>query len=524
MYRLSGACALVPAGPVCPDFVANVPGVGNLATILDGHPDDAVAVVSRGRPTTYGDLAGQVGALRAGLIATGIEPGDRVALLAANNWLFVVVYFAALGAGAVVVPLNPSASPRELQRELGTVGARLAVVGPSGRDAFARVDRLGVPLEHVLVPEGVRLDAAEPLQELFRRPPVPVVDRADAEPAVLMFTAGTAGAPRAAILTHGNLRANLDQIQQHARLAVSSADVALGVLPLFHIFGLNVVLNVAMLAGASVVLVERFDPASTLQLVGEHGVTFVAGAPPVFAAWAALPEAGPADMAGVRLVVSGGAPLPAAVAGEFEARFDRPVWEGYGLTEAAPVVTSSLLGDHPRPGSIGVPLPGVQVRLVDAEGEDALTGDPGELWVRGANVFAGYWEDAEATAAVLTPDGWLRTGDVAVADDDGYLFLVDRAKDLIIVSGFNVYPAEVEEVLLEHPDVVAAAVVGVEHPHSGEAVKAYVVAAEGALLEEDALIEFCAERLARYKCPSTITFVDSLPLGLAGKLLRRALR
>ncbi|MCU1463395.1 MAG: acyl-CoA synthetase (AMP-forming)/AMP-acid ligase [Acidimicrobiales bacterium] len=496
----------------------------NLATIIERHPDDAVAVISRGRPTTYGELRRQVGALRAGLIALGVRPGDRVAVLAANNWFFVVFYLAALGAGAVVVPLNPASASRELERELAAIGALVAVVGPSGRDGFAGIDRADIPLEHVLVPEGVKLPGSEPLQQLFGHEPVQVVERADDDDALLMFTAGTAGPAKAARLSHGSLRANIEQMQAHPGLTATATDVALGVLPLFHIYGLNVVLNQALFAGAAVVLAERFDPAGALGLIREHGVTMIAGAPPMFAAWAALSGAAPTAFEGVRLAGSGGAPLSPEVASAFQSRFGLPVWQGYGLTEASPTVTSSSVGGVPKAGSIGVPLPGVDVRLVDVDGEDALAGDPGEIWVRGPNVFSGYWEDADATAAVITPDGWLRTGDIAVVDDDGYLFIVDRAKDLIIVSGFNVYPAEVEEVLLEHEHVAEAAVVGVEHPYSGETVTACVVPVAGAHVEEDELIEFAAARLARYKCPTTITFVDQLPQGLVGKVLRRALR
>jgi long-chain acyl-CoA synthetase len=296
------------------------------------------------------------------------------------------------------------------------------------------------------------------------------------------------------------------------------------VLPLFHIFGLNVVLGLALYAGGSVALVERFDPVSCAEVVREHGVTVVAGAPPMFEAWATARGIPAGTFGRVRLAASGGAPLPERVAEAFEDRFGIPIWEGYGLTEAAPIVSTSLVGGEPRRGSIGVPLPGVDVRLVDAEGEDALSGDPGEIWVRGPNVFPGYWHDEQATATALTSDGWLRTGDIAVADDDGYLYIVDRAKDLIIVSGFNVFPAEVEEALLEHPGVTAAAVVGVDHPHTGETVTAYVVTEPGQHLEEDEVIEFTADRLARYKCPTKITFVETLPQGLVGKVLRRALR
>ena len=204
-------------------------------------------------------------------------------------------------------------------------------------------------------------------------------------------------------------------------------------------------------------------------------------------------------------------------------RFGLVISEGYGLTEASPTVTSSVGAEVPD-GSIGRPIPGVEIRLVDEDGDDAFLGDPGELWVRGPNVFKGYWNDPEATAAALTTGGWLRTGDIAVADDAGNLTIVDRVKDLIIVSGFNVFPAEVEETLLEHPGIEAAAVVGVEHPHTGETVKAYVVAAPGAHVDEETLIEFCAARLARYKCPTKILFLDELPQGMGGKVLRRTLR
>ncbi|MDQ1402590.1 MAG: long-chain acyl-CoA synthetase, partial [Actinomycetota bacterium] len=294
--------------------------------------------------------------------------------------------------------------------------------------------------------------------------------------------------------------------------------------PLFHIFGLNVVLGLTLAAGGSVVLVERFDPASALEAIVERSCTVVSGAPPMFAAWASLAGAPPDAFAKVRLALTGAAALSPEVATAFEERFGVPLRQGYGLTEASPVVTSSVFDGPPKPGSVGVPLPGVEVKLIDEEGEEALAGDSGEIWVKGPNVFAGYWEDEEATRGALTEDGWLKTGDIAVVDDDGHLYLVDRAKDLIIVSGFNVYPAEVEDVLAQHPGVAQVAVVGMAHPHSGETVRAYVVPVEGRHVEEDQLIDFCSERLARYKCPSKITFVESLPMGLAGKLLRRALR
>jgi long-chain acyl-CoA synthetase len=380
----------------------------NFATLLDRHPESSTALISQGRVTTYGQLRRQVEDLRGGLVRCGLEPGDRLAIVTANTWFFVVSYLATLGVGGVAVPLNPQAPPVELERELAATGARIAVVGPRGRDSFAGVDRMAVELERVLVPEGVRLDAAEPFDELFGGEPAPVVARDEHDDAVLMFTAGTAGPRKAARLTHGNLLSNLQQVQAHPGLVGGPEDVALGVLPLFHIFGLNAVLGLALYVGSSIVLLERFDPSSSLEAVREHGITVVAGAPPLFGAWAAVPGVDASALASVRLVVSGGAPLADEVEEAFRARFDKPIWQGYGLTETAPIVTTSL--------------------------------------------------------------------------------------------------------------------VGVSDPYTGEAVKAYVVPEQGRHLEEDEVIEFCAERLARYKCPSSVSFVDQIPQGLVGKVLRRALR
>jgi len=482
----------------------------NLASIVDPHPDGAPALISRGKVTTYGELRRQVGELRAGLLDYGIQPDDRVAIVSANNWFFAISYLAVLGVGAIAVPLNPLSPTAELKGQLATTKAKLAITGPSSRQIA----------DH----EGLGVDART-MESLFQPSQAPVMPREDHDLAALLFTAGTAGAPKAAMLSHGNLLANMRQIQAHPGRKVTAADVELGVLPMHHIFGLNVVLGVTLFAGASVVLVERFDPSTALETIENNRVTIVPGAPPMYAAWLQLPAQATNPMATVRLAVSGAAALPAELVAEFQARYGVPIHEGYGLTEASPTVTSSVVGGKVKPGSIGVPLEGVEVRLVDDSGDDVYAGDPGEIWVRGPNVFQGYWEQPEATAAVLSDDGWLHTGDVAVIDDDGWLFIVDRAKDLINVSGFNVYPAEVEDVLREHPGVADVAVVGVAHPHTGETVKAFVVSEPGTMVEEDELIEFCAGRLARYKCPTKVMFVDQLPHSAAtGKLLRRNLR
>ncbi|MCU1488093.1 MAG: acyl-CoA synthetase (AMP-forming)/AMP-acid ligase [Actinomycetia bacterium] len=480
----------------------------NLASIVEGHPGDSVALVGRGVPTTYGELRDDVARLRGGLVDLGLRPDDRVALLCANNRLFVVAYLAVLGAGCVAVPLNPLSPPAEIDAELQAVQARAAIVGPSAAHTFDH------DLEHVLT--------ADDVDHLVRTAtPMPVAERRPEDLAALLFTAGTAGAPKAAMLTHGNLHTNIRQAQAVPDDALGPDDVVLGVLPLFHVFGLNVILGVSLFAGATVVLVERFDPTTALDTVRNHRCTIVAGAPPMWSTWAGLPRVDRDAFASVRLALSGAAPLSSSTVSTMYERFGVTLREGYGLTEASPIVTSSA---GTAPGSIGRPLPGVSVRLVDEDGDDVPLGDPGELWVQGPNVFAGYWRDPEATATALTADGWLRTGDVAVADADGTLRLVDRIKDLIIVSGFNVFPAEVEAVLQSHRAVADAAVVGVPHPHTGEAVKAFVVVRPGFAVEEDDLVHHCEARLARYKCPAKVLFVPELPVGAAGKVIRRTLR
>jgi long-chain acyl-CoA synthetase len=329
------------------------------------------------------------------------------------------------------------------------------------------------------------------------------------------------------MLTHGNLAANIRQVLDHPGLALNAGDVSLGVLPMFHVFGLNAVLGIGLAAGASTVLLEQFDPAAAVSVVRDHVVSVLGGGPAMYHAFLELDDdtAPPGSFESVRLAVSGAAPLDEDLLERMRKRFGVVVHEGYGLTEASPIVTTSAIGRRePSAGSIGPPLPGIDVRLVDADGGDVLPGDPGEIWVRGANVFPGYWRDAGATERALTRDGWLRTGDVAVADDEGELSLVDRAKDLIIVSGFNVYPAEVEEALLEHPDVAEAAVVGESNPRTGEAIVGFVVPEPGATPGPDALLAHCARSLARYKCPTRVEIVDALPRSFAGKVLRRQLR
>ena len=470
--------------------------------------------------------------MQARLVGAGVSVNDRVAIIWPNQPGFVAAYLAVLRAGAVAVPLNPASPPAELARQLSLVDVSAVVAAPANVEALEALEpRLVVP---VLTSSAGEQDDGEPAGDEPE-----MVPRQPGDLAVLLYTSGTADAPRPAMLTHGNLLANLDQVQRHPGRAVESGDCILGVVPLSHIFGLNAVLGTALFVGARVLLIDDFDPAQTLDLVERLGVTVLVGAPTLYAALAAvlarsstgtrrrrhrrhrrhrrtagrralglLRRRPPGERSGRGLGPPLGSPAAAGL------RPDRGV-AGRGRLGH---------GRTPRPGSIGVPIPDVDIRLVDDDGEEALAGDPGEIWVRGPNVFPGYWHDPEATAIALTPEGWLRTGDIAVVADDGQLSIVDRAKDLIIVSGFNVYPAEVEDILSEHPDVAEVAVVGEADPYRGETVHAFVVTARAGRApnapnggDRADLIGLCALRLARYKCPTEVSSCRRCPALWAGR-------
>ena len=455
----------------------------NLATTLLGGAGDGDRAALRddhGAVVTYTQLAEQVARVRGGFRAAGVTPGDRVAVALGNRAEFVVVYLALLGLGAVTVPINPESPDPERAGHLARTQTAHTV---------------GDPTE---VPGGEPLDA---------------IDVAPDTLAVLCETAGTSGPSRAAMLSHGNLAAALAQMGADPRTSIAGDDVVDGTLPLFHIFGLNVALGRSLASGAEIRLHDRFDATTQMD-----DVTVVFGVPPMFDAWATAGTQFPR----ARVIVSGAAPLRAATVTRFEKATGRTIAQGYGLTEASPTVTSGLLLGDPDPLSVGVPLPGVEVCLVDEDGAEVLIGDPGEIWVRGPNVFMGYDGDPDATARVLE-SGWLHTGDVGVLDEKGRLYVVDREKDVIIVSGFNVFPGEVEEVIGQHPGVEAVAVIGVPDDSTGEGVKAVVVKADGADVTAEGVVEWCHARLARYKAPHLVEFADSLPVLRTGKVLRRRL-
>jgi len=339
--------------------------------------------------------------------------------------------------------------------------------------------------------------------------------------ALLLFTAGTSGRPKGAMLSHGALRSNVQMLLSLTEPpAVVDEDVVLVVLPMFHVYGLNTALGLAVAAGATIVLSDRFDPVDSLELITRHAVTTVAGAPAMYNVWCQTPGLREA-MASVRLLSSGGAPLPPRVYELFEELTGLRIYEGYGMTETGPVVSTTLVSGQPKAGSVGQPLPGLDVRILGEDGAEVDEGDPGELWVRGPSVFAGYWPDG---AGGPDDEGWFHSGDVAYVDEDGDMHLVDRRREVILVNGFNVYPREIEIVIDDMPGVAEAAVVGVPDDQTGEAVTALVVPRKGATVTAEQVAEHCSTRLARFKSPTVIRIVDALPHSATGKIAKGRLR
>ncbi|MGM1062550.1 AMP-binding protein [Saccharothrix sp. Mg75] len=436
------------------------------------------------------------------LVRAGVEPGDRVVVRMPTGLAFCVAVFGVLRAGGVVVPAAPGQPARELERLVADSGARLLIGDGAGGDAE-------------VLPEPT----LEPGEEFAAR-------ASGEDLAVLGYTSGTSGSPRGAMLSHRALLANVEQCASLRPAPVTAGDRVLLALPLFHVYGLGPGLFQVAGAGATAVLLERFDPDLALTAIREHRVTTLVGVPPMYAAILAQPvERLREDLATVRLFTSGAAPLAPGVLDAVRRAVGLPVYEGYGLTETGPVLTSTLAGGTPKPGSVGRALPGVQVRLVDTDGRplDQDEDEPGTGLVaaKGDNLFSGYWPDG---AHGPDADGWFRTGDVGYLDEDGDLHLVDRAGDLIIVNGFNVYPHEVEQVLRELAGVAEAAAVGVPDERTGESVKVVLVLAEGAELTEDDVREHCAAHLAKFKVPTAVEFAEALPHSPTGKLARARLR
>ncbi|HEX4812280.1 MAG TPA: long-chain fatty acid--CoA ligase [Nonomuraea sp.] len=459
---------------------------------------------------TYGALD-ELSARLAGLLRyRGIGRGDRVAIMLPNVPEFGVVYYGVLRAGAVVVPLDPLLKRREIAAYLGDCGARLLVAW----HAFAEVAEAGCA--------GTKADCFFVVPSEFRRllRGVPaehdIASMAADDTAVIHYTSGTSGRPKGIELTHANLAGNAATVARMHALGVD--DVVLGALPLYHTYGQTCSLNATVHAGARLTLLRRFEAGRALEVIRRDGVTVFQGVPTMYIAL--LDHPGVSDMSMLRVCTSGGAALPLDVLRAYETRFGCRIVEGYGLSETSPVAATNRGGDGRRPGSIGWPIRGVEMKVVDEDGRETPRGEIGEIVVRGPNVMKGYWNDPAATAEAVR-DGWFHTGDLGRVDEDGFFFLVDRRRDVIIRGGYTVYPREVEEVLYEHPAVRQAAVLGVPHPELGEEIEAVV--AVRAAVSGDELRDFVRERVAAYKYPRTISFVDELPVSHTGKILKRAL-
>ncbi|MFI6937129.1 long-chain fatty acid--CoA ligase [Streptomyces sp. NPDC050287] len=447
------------------------------------------------------------------LRAEGVRTGDRVALMLPNVPEFVVLYYGILRAGAVVVPMNPLLKAGETEYHLRDSGAVLLfewhLAPGEGAQGAATAGARHLPVEPAAF--GALLAGHAP------RPEAAAVSEDDV--AVLLYTSGTTGRPKGAALTHAGLRHNTETTVADVE-QLTPDDVIVGCLPLFHIFGQTCAMNAAVHGGATLVLVPRFDPQTVLDTIARDRATLFQGVPTMYAALLGHPGAERADTSSLRRCLSGGAALPVELLHTFEQTFDCVILEGYGLSETSPVVSFNHPDRPPKPGSIGTPVRDVEVRLLDEGGKEVGPGEVGEIVVRGPILMKGYWNRPEDTAAAI-PDGWLRTGDLARQDDDGYLYIVDRKKDLIIRGGYNVYPREIEEVLYEHPAVALAAVLGVPDERLGEEVAAAVVLHPGALATAEELREFTKQHVAAYKYPRHVWLMDALPMGPSGKILKR---
>ncbi|MRH87919.1 long-chain-fatty-acid--CoA ligase [Nocardia sp. SYP-A9097] len=443
----------------------------------------------------------------------GLVPGDVVGICLPNIPEFAICYYGVLRAGGIVVPLNPLLTERELTYHLVDSGAKLLF-------AWSEVARAASGSAAAAGTEPIPVDVDEFDALLAEFEPMPgYEERAASDTAVILYTSGTTGKPKGAELTHANLAANCDVVVS-TLLHLTSRDVVLGILPLFHVFGQTFALNAAMKVGALLALVARFEAGTVLEVLARDRVTVFEGVPTMYSALLHHPGATDFDVSSLRVCVSGGASMPVEVMRGFEAAFGCTVLEGYGLSETSPVAAFNPPDRERKPGSIGLPVRGVELRLLDDAGVEVADDAVGEIVIRGHNVMKGYWRNPAATTAAI-PDGWFRTGDLARRDADGYYYIVDRKKDLVIRGGYNVYPREIEEVLYEHEAVAEVAVIGLPDARLGEEVCAVVALKPGATTTAAQLIDFAKARVAAYKYPRHVHFVEALPKGATGKILKR---
>ncbi len=443
----------------------------------------------------------------------GIGPGDRVGMVLPNVPPFPILFYGAVAAGCVVVPMNPLLKAREVQYYLEDSGASIVFSWHQmAEEATKAAAEVGIDCVSI-DPEGFTglLGGFEPDDE--------VVERDDDDTMVLLYTSGTTGQPKGAELTHGNMTSNA-ATSAETLVELGPDDVVMGCLPLFHCFGLTCGLNASVRSGSCLTLVPRFDATKALEVIGRDQVTVFEGVPTMYAGMLNAPDAETYDVSSLRTCISGGSAMPVEVMKKFEQTFDCIVLEGYGLSETSPVASFNHPDKERKPGTIGLPVRGVEMAVVDDERREVAQGEVGEIAIKGENVMKGYWGREEATAESIK-DGWFLSGDMATVDEDGYFTIVDRKKDLIIRGGYNVYPREVEEVLYGHDAVAEVAVIGLPHDELGEEVGAAVALKEGQSATEDELRDFAKESLAAYKYPRKVWLVDDLPKGPTGKILRR---
>src|SRR5919199_6364678 len=491
----------------------------NLATILTETAErqpEHLAVKLDDFELNYG-LLNEGSARVAGLLKEkGVEPSDRVGIMLPNVPHFPVVFYGVLRAGAVVVPMNVLLKGREVAFYVGDPEAKVMFAWHDFAEAAQEgADEAGA--EVVLVKPG------EFEQMLFEQEAIhEVADRGGDDTAVILYTSGTTGTPKGAELTHDNLLSNVDTILS-TLIEIHADDVVLGALPFFHVFGLTCALNACVKAGGTLSLIPRFDPDKALEIMQRDQVTIFQGVPTMYVGMLHSDKADEADLSCLRLCVSGGSAMPGEVLRSFEEKFGCKILEGYGLSETSPVASFNHPDRERKVGSIGTPVKGVEMKVVDEDDNEVPQGEVGEIVIKGPNVMKGYWRKDEATADAIK-DGWFHTGDMAKIDEEGYFFIVDRKKEMIIRGGYNVYPREIEEVLYEHPAVAEVAVVGVPDESMGEEVGAAIALKKGEGVSADEIKSYAKERVASYKYPRKIWFVDELPKGPTGKILKREVK
>lgn len=489
------------------------------------------AYVFQDNETSYMELEGSVTKFASRLKQMGYKKGDHIALVVGNSPYYIIALYGALRMGAVVVPINPLYTAPEMSYILKNGDVKAVITMDVLLEKFEAIaDQIPSVKHYISCESGADISLEEsPLsaklksftqlvQEGSLEFDAPQMSEDDT--AIILYTSGTTGKPKGAMLSHKNIYSNAKDTADY--LTITGEDRIIAALPMFHVFCLTVSLNAPLMNGGTVLIMPKFSPQEVFKIAVDHKATIFAGVPTMYNYLLQSAEGNTSAFTGIRLCISGGAAMPVALLGQFEEAFNAKVSEGYGLSEASPVTCFNPLDQSRKPGSIGKSIINVENKVVDEFGEEVETGDVGELAVRGPNVMKGYYKLEEETAVALR-DGWLHTGDMARMDDEGYFYIVDRKKDMILVGGYNVYPREVEEVLYQHPSIAEAAVIGTPHPETGESVLSFVVTKDPSL-NEDVLLDFCKGHLAKYKVPSKIEFLDELPKNTTGKILRKNLR